>query len=41
VVEELKLSLPFASLEGKAPAEHDELVQNVRDVVGKLAAEVS
>jgi len=41
VVEELKLSVPFGSLEGKAPAEHDELVQHVRDVVGKLAAEVS
>jgi NAD(P)H-dependent FMN reductase len=41
VVETIKLSVPFATLEGKAPAEHAELVANVRDVVGKLAAEVS
>ncbi|BBX66067.1 NAD(P)H-dependent oxidoreductase [Mycobacterium saskatchewanense] len=40
VVEALKLSVPFQTLEGKAPAEHAELTQNVRDVVGKLAAEV-
>ncbi len=39
VVEALKLSVPFHTLEGKAPAEHAELTQNVRDVVGKLAAE--
>lgn len=41
VVEALKLSVPFQTLDGKAPAEHAELTQNVRDVVGKLAAEVS
>lgn len=41
VVEGLKLSVPFQTLEGKAPAEHAELTQNVRDVVGKLAAEVA
>jgi NAD(P)H-dependent FMN reductase len=41
VVESIKLSVPFQTLEGKAPAEHAELTQNVRDVVGKLAAEVS
>jgi NAD(P)H-dependent FMN reductase len=41
VVEALKLSVPFKTLEGKAPAEHAELSANVRDVVGKLAAEVS
>src|SRR3984885_1128002 len=40
VVESIKLSVPFKTLEGKAPAEHDELVENLRDVVGKLAAEV-
>jgi NAD(P)H-dependent FMN reductase len=40
VVEAIKLSVPFGVLEGKAPAEHDELVANVRDAVGKLAAEV-
>jgi NAD(P)H-dependent FMN reductase len=40
VVESLKLSVPFKTLEGKAPAEHGELVENVREIVGKLAAEV-
>jgi NAD(P)H-dependent FMN reductase len=40
VVESLKLSVPFRTLEGKAPSEHAELTQGVRDVVGKLAAEV-
>ena len=41
VVEAIKLSVPFKTLEGKDPAEHDELSANVRDIVGKLAAEVS
>ena len=40
VVESIKLSVPFKTLEGKAPAEHADLSANVRDVVGKLAAEV-
>ncbi|MGZ4512520.1 MAG: NAD(P)H-dependent oxidoreductase [Mycobacterium sp.] len=40
VVESIKLSVPFKTLEGKAPAEHAELAGNVRDVVGKLVAEV-
>ena len=40
VVESIKLSVPFKTLEGKAPAEHAELSGNVRDVVGKLVAEV-
>jgi NAD(P)H-dependent FMN reductase len=40
VIEDLKLSVPFKTLEGKAPAEHAELTENVRDIVGKLAAEV-
>ena len=40
VVEAIKLSVPFKTLEGKEPAEHAELSANVRDVVGKLAAEV-
>ena len=39
-VVEVKLSVPFKTLEGKAPAEHAELSESVRDVVGKLAAEV-
>jgi NAD(P)H-dependent FMN reductase len=41
VVDAVKLSVPFKTLEGRAPAEHAELSANVRDVVGKLAAEVS
>jgi NAD(P)H-dependent FMN reductase len=41
VVESIKLSVPFKTLEGRAPAEDAELSANVRDVVGKLAAEVS
>ncbi|WP_406816529.1 NAD(P)H-dependent oxidoreductase [Mycobacterium sp. M23085] len=40
VVEAIKLSVPFKTLEGKPPAEHAEVSANVRDVVGKLAAEV-
>lgn len=40
VIDAIKLSVPFKTLAGKAPAEHAELSANVRDVVGKLAAEV-
>ncbi len=40
VVEAIKLSVPFSSLNGQAPREHAELVANVRDAVGKLVAEV-
>jgi NAD(P)H-dependent FMN reductase len=40
VVEAIKLSVPFQTLGGVAPAEHTELSENVRDVVGKLVAEV-
>ncbi|OBI41268.1 NAD(P)H-dependent oxidoreductase [Mycobacterium sp. E796] len=40
VIEGLKLSVPFKTLDGNAPGEHAELSANVRDVVGKLAAEV-
>ncbi|MBS9534019.1 NAD(P)H-dependent oxidoreductase [Mycobacterium sp. M1] len=40
VLEELRLSVPLASLDGKHPAEHDRLVADVRDVVAKLVAEV-
>lgn len=39
VVDSIKLSVPFTTLDGRAPAEHAELSTNVRDVVGKLAAE--
>lgn len=41
VVEELKLSVPFASLDGKHPRENAEIAETLRDIVGKLAAEVS
>jgi NAD(P)H-dependent FMN reductase len=40
VVEAIKLSVPFQTLGGNAPADNAELSDNVRDVVGKLAAEV-
>lgn len=40
VVDDLKLSVPFQTLHGKAPAEDAELSRQVRDVVSKLAAEV-
>jgi hypothetical protein len=41
VVEELKLSLPIGALDGKHPRENAEVAANLRDIVGKLAAEVS
>jgi NAD(P)H-dependent FMN reductase len=41
VVEELKLSLPTDALDGKHPRENAEVAANLRDVIGKLAAEVS
>jgi NAD(P)H-dependent FMN reductase len=41
VVEAIKLSVPFKSLNGRHPREHAELVASVRDAVGKLAAEVN
>ena len=41
VVESIKLSVPFGTLNGQHPREHDELVSNVRDAVGKLVAEIS
>ncbi len=40
VSDAIKLSVPFRTLDGRAPAESAELSANVRDVVGKLAAEV-
>jgi NAD(P)H-dependent FMN reductase len=40
VVEDLKLSVPFKSLDGKHPRENPEVAANLRDIVGKLAAEV-
>ncbi|WP_179468104.1 NADPH-dependent FMN reductase [Mycolicibacterium vinylchloridicum] len=41
VVESVKLSLPASALDGKHPRENAEVAAAVRDVVGKLAAEVS
>jgi len=41
VVEELKLSLPIGALDGKHPRENAEVAANLRDIVGKLAAEVA
>jgi NAD(P)H-dependent FMN reductase len=40
VVESIKLSVPFGSLNGQAPRESADLVAGVRDAVGKLIAEV-
>jgi NAD(P)H-dependent FMN reductase len=40
VVETIKLSVPFKTLDGKHPREHAEVAANVRDAVGKLVAEV-
>jgi NAD(P)H-dependent FMN reductase len=41
VVETIKLSVPFKTLDGRHPREHAEVSANVRDAVGKLAAEIS
>lgn len=39
-VEDLKLSIPSATLDDKHPREHAEVAGQVREVVGKLVAEV-
>jgi NAD(P)H-dependent FMN reductase len=41
VVEDLKLSVPAKSLDGKHPRENALVAANLRDIVGKLAAEVA
>lgn len=41
IVEDLKLSVPAKSLDGKHPKENAEVAAGLRDIVGKLAAEVS
>ncbi len=41
VIDAIKLAVPFGSLNGRPPSENAEVVSNVRDAVGKLAAEVS
>lgn len=40
VIEDLKLSIPAASFDGKHPRENAEVVSDLRDVVEKLVAEV-
>ncbi|KAA1250946.1 NAD(P)H-dependent oxidoreductase [Mycobacterium simiae] len=40
VLDAIKLSVPFQTLDGKPPAANAELSSHVRDVLGKLAAEV-
>lgn len=40
VVEDLKLSVPAKSLIGKHPRENAEVTANLRNIVGKLVAEV-
>ncbi len=41
VVEDLKLSVPTTTFDGKHPRENAEVAENLRNVVGKLAAEVA
>jgi NAD(P)H-dependent FMN reductase len=41
VVEDLKLSVQTTAFDGKHPRENAEVVQNLSDIVGKLAASVS
>jgi NAD(P)H-dependent FMN reductase len=40
IVEDLKLSVPAKSLDGKHPRENAEAAASLRDIVGKLAAQV-
>ena len=40
IVEDLNLSIPTKALDGKHPREHDETVAQLRDIVGKLVAEI-
>lgn len=40
VVEDLKLSVPTTALDGKHPRENAEVAASIRELVGKLAAEV-
>jgi NAD(P)H-dependent FMN reductase len=40
VVEDLKLSVQATTFDGKHPRENAEVAENLRDIVGKLAAEV-
>jgi NAD(P)H-dependent FMN reductase len=40
VVESVKMSVPLTAFDGKHPRENAEVAENLRDIVGKLAAEV-
>ena len=40
VVEDLDLSIPGKSLDGKHPRENAEVVERLREIIGKLAAEI-
>ncbi len=40
VVEDVKLSIPARSFDGRHPRENAEVTANLREVVEKLAAEV-
>ena len=40
VVEDLDLSIPSTSLDGKHPRENAEVAERLRDIVGKLVAEI-
>ncbi|OBG24369.1 FMN reductase [Mycolicibacterium celeriflavum] len=40
VVEDLRLSIPTSTLDGRHPREDADVVAKLRDIVGKLAAEV-
>jgi NAD(P)H-dependent FMN reductase len=41
VVEDLKLSVPTPVFDGKHPSENAEVAANLRDIVGKLTAEIA
>jgi NAD(P)H-dependent FMN reductase len=41
IVEDLKLSVQTTAFDGKHPRENAEVAENLRDIVGKLAAEVA
>ncbi|MGV0607415.1 NAD(P)H-dependent oxidoreductase [Mycolicibacterium sp. XJ1904] len=40
VIEDLKLSVPSKSFDGRHPRENAEVAANLRDVIGKLVAEI-
>ena len=41
VIDSIKLSIPSATLQGKHPRQNVDVVEDVREVVGKLVAEVA